>query len=165
MEILLVSPLRPTLIIIGKAVPYLLLSLLNAAFVFGVALLLFQVPMHGSFLLLILEGLLFIMCALSLGLLFSSMAENQQTALMLSLFVLMMPTILLSGFIFPTTSMPLFLRIVSEVMPAKHFIIVLRGIMLKGVGLDVLWRETLILLGMTAALLALSMRQFKVRLQ
>ncbi|MFT3884021.1 MAG: ABC transporter permease [Flavobacteriales bacterium] len=165
MEVLLVSPLRPVLIIIGKAVPYLLLSLVNAAFVFTVAHLLFHVPMHGSLLLLTLEGLLFIMCALSLGLLFSSMAANQQTALMLSLFVLMMPTILLSGFIFPTTSMPLPLRIVSEVMPPKHFIIILRGIMLKGVGLEVLWPQTLTLIGMTLFLLAVSVRKFKLRLQ
>jgi ABC-2 type transport system permease protein len=165
MEILLVSPLRPILIIVGKAVPYLLLSLVNATFVFTVARLLFQVPMNGSYLLLTLEGLLFIMTALSLGLLFSSMARTQQTALMLSLFVLMMPTILLSGFIFPTSSMPLALQVISNVMPAKHFIIILRGIMLKGVGLDVLWPQTLLLIGMTLFLLAVSVRKFKVRLQ
>ena len=165
MEIMLVSPLRPLLIIIGKAVPYLLLSLLNATFVFTVARLLFQVPMKGSYLLLTLEGLLFIMTALSLGLLFSSRARTQQTALMLSLFVLMMPTILLSGFIFPTSSMPFALRIISNVMPAKHFIIILRGIMLKGVGLEVLWPQTLILSGMTLFLLAVSVKNFKVRLQ
>jgi ABC-2 type transport system permease protein len=165
MEIMLVSPLRPILIIVGKAVPYLLLSLLNATFVFTVARLLFQVPMHGSHLLLTLEGLLFIMTSLSLGLLFSSVAKTQQTALMLSLFVLMMPTILLSGFIFPTSSMPFALQVLSQVMPAKHFIVVLRGIMLKGVGLEVLWPQTLILIGMTMFLLVVSVRKFKVRLQ
>jgi len=165
MEIMLVSPLRPLLIIVGKAVPYLLLSLLNAGFVFTVARLLFKVPMNGSYLLLAFEGLLFIMTALSLGLLFSSRARTQQTALMLSLFVLMMPTILLSGFIFPTSSMPVPLRILSNVMPAKHFIIILRGIMLKGVGLEVLWPQTLILFGMMLLLLAVSVRNFKVRLQ
>ncbi|MEO8588780.1 MAG: ABC transporter permease [Flavobacteriales bacterium] len=165
MEIMLVSPLRPMLIIIGKAVPYLLLSLVNATFVFSVARLLFHVPMSGSYVLLALEGLLFIMSALSLGLLFSSMAKTQQTALMLSLFVLMMPTILLSGFIFPTTSMPWPLQVISNVMPAKHFIIILRGIMLKGVGLEVLWPQTVILIGMTLFLLAVSVRKFKIRLQ
>jgi len=165
MEIMLVSPLRPIVIIVGKAVPYLLLSLLNATFVFAVARLLFHVPMKGSYALLALEGLLFIMTALSLGLLFSSKAKTQQTALMLSLFVLMMPTILLSGFIFPTSSMPWPLQVISNVMPAKHFIIVLRGIMLKGVGLEVVWPQTLILMGMTIFLLAVSVRNFKVRLQ
>lgn len=165
MEIMLVSPLRPLLIIVGKAVPYLLLSLVNASFVFTVARILFDVPMNGSYLLLFLEGLLFIMTALSLGLLFSSAAKTQQTALMLSLFVLMMPTILLSGFIFPTTSMPYVLQVIANVMPAKHFIIILRGIMLKGVGLEVLWPQTLILVGMTLFLLAVSIREFKVRLQ
>jgi len=165
MEVMLVSPLRPILIIVGKAIPYLLLSLLNASFVFTVARLLFEVPMNGSYVLLLLEGLLFIMSALSLGLLFSAAARTQQTALMLSLFVLMMPTILLSGFIFPTSSMPLPLQVISNVMPAKHFIIILRGIMLKGVGLEVLWPETLILIGMTVFLLAVSIRKFKIRLQ
>ncbi|HEX2616059.1 MAG TPA: ABC transporter permease [Flavobacteriales bacterium] len=165
MEIMLVSPLRPGLIIVGKALPYLLLSLVNAAFAFAVGRLVFHVPMNGSYALLCLEGLLFILSALSLGLLFSTVAKTQQTALMLSLFVLMMPTILLSGFIFPTSSMPRALQVISQVMPAKHFIIVLRGIMLKGVGLDVLWPQTLILLGMTALLLGLSVRNFKVRLQ
>ncbi|HOY28054.1 MAG TPA: ABC transporter permease [Flavobacteriales bacterium] len=165
MEVMLVSPLRPILIIVGKAVPYLILSLVNATFVFIVARALFHVPMNGSYLLLVLEGLLFIMTALSLGLLFSAMAKTQQTALMLSLFVLMMPTILLSGFIFPTSSMPWPLQVISNVMPAKHFIIILRGIMLKGVGLNVLWPQTLILTGMMLALLAISVKKFKVRLQ
>lgn len=165
MEVMLVSPLRPGLIVLGKAVPYLLLSLVNAAFVLAVGKLLFQVPMHGSFLLLGPEVLLFILTALSLGLLFSTIARTQQQALMLSLFVLMMPSILLSGFIFPVTSMPWPLRMISELMPAKHFIIILRGIMLKGNGLDVLWQPTLVLLAMCLALLAISVRKFKVRLQ
>ncbi|MEZ4807214.1 MAG: ABC transporter permease [Flavobacteriales bacterium] len=165
MEIMLVSPLRPVMIVLGKAVPYLLLSLVNATFVFSVGRLLFDVPMHGSYLLLAGEGLLFILTALSLGLLFSTIARNQQTALMLSLFVLMMPTILLSGFIFPTSSMPLPLQVVSNVMPAKHFIIILRGIMLKGVGMEVLWPQTVILIGMCLFLLAVSIRKFNVRLQ
>ncbi len=165
MEILLVSPLRPPLIILGKAIPYLLLSLVNATFVFSVGRLLFHVPMLGSYPLLALEGLLFIMTALSLGLLFSSIAQSQQVALMLSLFVLMMPTILLSGFIFPVTSMPWPLQVLANALPAKHFIIILRGIMLKGNGLDVLWPQTLTLIGMTIFLLAVSIRKFKIRLQ
>jgi ABC-2 type transport system permease protein len=165
MEVMLVSPLRPGMIVLGKAVPYLLLSLVNAAFVFAVGRLLFHVPMHGSYILLALEGLLFILTALSLGLLFSTIASSQQEALMLSLFVLMMPTILLSGFIFPVSSMPWPLHGLSNIMPAKHFIIILRGIMLKGNGIGVLWPETVALLGMCAVLLAVSIRKFKVRLQ
>ncbi|MCB0790629.1 MAG: ABC transporter permease [Flavobacteriales bacterium] len=165
MEVMLVSPLRPGMIVLGKAVPYLLLSLVNAAFVFAVGRFLFHVPMNGSYPLLAAEALLFILTALSLGLLFSSAARTQQTALMLSLFVLMMPTILLSGFIFPTSSMPWPLRILSNIMPAKHFIIILRGVMLKGVGIDVLWPQTLVLTGMCVLLLVVSIRKFKVRLQ
>jgi ABC-2 type transport system permease protein len=165
MEVLLVSPLRPMLIILGKGTPYLLLSLVNAVLVFLVARLLFHVPMNGNYFLLLFEGLLFIMTSLSLGLLFSNVARNQQTALMLSLFMLMMPTILLSGFIFPVSSMPWPLQALGQVIPATHFIIVLRGIMLKGVGLDVLWPQTLLLVAMTVVLLAVSVRTFKLRLQ
>lgn len=165
MEVMLVSPLRPGMIVLGKAMPYLVLSLLNAAFVLVVGLLLFGVPMNGSYLLLTLEGLLFILTSLSLGLLFSTIAKTQQEALMLSLFVLMMPTILLSGFIFPTSSMPWALRALSNIIPAKHFNIILRSIMLKGNGIGVLWPQTLVLLGMCAALLGISIKKFNVRLQ
>lgn len=165
MEVMLVSPLRPGMIVLGKAMPYLVLSLLNAAFVLVVGLLLFNVPMNGSYLLLTLEGLLFILTSLSLGLLFSTIAKTQQEALMLSLFVLMMPTILLSGFIFPTSSMPWPLQALSNIIPAKHFIIILRGIMLKGNGIAVLWPQTLVLVGMCVALLGISIKQFNVRLQ
>jgi|JI6StandDraft_1071083.scaffolds.fasta_scaffold05318_6 ABC-2 type transport system permease protein len=165
MEVMLVSPLNPATIILGKTVPYLVLSLVNAIVVFLVGLLLFHVPMQGSYPLLIFEGFLFILTSLSLGLLFSNIADSQQTALMLSLFVLMMPTILLSGFIFPTSSMPYPLQVFSNIIPAKHFIIILRGIMLKGAGLDSLWPQTLILVGMCAALIGVSIKKFKIRLQ
>lgn len=165
MGVMLVSPLRPGVIVLGKAVPYLLLSLVNAAFVLLVGRLLFHVPMEGSFLLLGLEVLLFILTALGIGLLISTVARTQQQALMLSLFVLMMPSILLSGFIFPVSSMPWPLRIVSELMPAKHFIIILRGILLKGNGIDVLWPPTLVLAGMCALLFVASVRKFDLRLQ
>ena len=165
MEVMLVSPLRPVTIILGKTVPYLVLSLVNAMVVFLVGRFLFHVPMEGSYPLLIFEGFLFILTSLSLGLLFSNIADSQQTALMLSLFVLMMPTILLSGFIFPTSSMPFALQVLSNIIPAKHFIIILRGIMLKGAGLDTLWPQTLILVGMCAALIGVSIKKFKIRLQ
>lgn len=164
MEILLVSPLRPGLIIIGKVLPYLVLSVFNAMLVFVVGRLVFHVPMRGSYFLLIMEGMLFITTALSVGLMISNVAKSQQVALMLSLFVLMMPTILLSGFIFPVSSMPWPLQVLANIMPAKHFIIILRGIMLKGIGLAALWKETLILTGMTAALLIVSIKKFKIRL-
>ncbi len=165
MEVMLVSPLRPVTIILGKTIPYLVLSLVNAMVVFLVGRLLFQVPMAGSYTLLVFEGFLFILTALSMGLLFSNVAKTQQTALMLSLFVLMMPTILLSGFIFPTSSMPWPLQYLSNVMPAKHFIIILRGIMLQGAGLRSLWPQTLILIGMCVLLIGVSIRKFKIRLQ
>lgn len=165
MEILLVSPLRPGTIILGKVIPYLVLSLVNAIFIFLIGQWIFHVPMQGSYGMLILSGLIFISAALSLGLLISSIARTQQLALMLSLFALMMPTILLSGFIFPVSSMPIPLQVLANIMPAKHFIVILRGIMLKGVGMEFLWKEVLILTGMSVILLFISVRKFKIRLQ
>jgi len=164
MEILLVSPLSPATIIIGKVVPYLLLSVVNVTVIISLSAFLFAVPIHGSLLLLLGEGLLFVVCALSLGVLISTIAKSQQVALMLSLMVLMLPTILLSNFIFPISSMPKPLQWISVIIPAKYFIVIIKGIMLKGVGLEVLWHETLVLAGMTLFFILVSTKRFKVRL-
>jgi ABC-2 type transport system permease protein len=164
-EILYVSPLKPAIIIIGKLVPFIILSIFNAAFILLMAYLIFGVPVNGSVALLLAESLLFIMTALSLGVLISTVANTQQTALMLSLFGLMLPVIMLSGFIFPISSMPVILQIVSNIIPAKWFLIIIKGVMLKGLGISYLWQETLILVGMTLALIALSIKKYKIRLQ
>ncbi len=164
-EILYVSPLKPVTIIIGKLVPFIILSILNAAFILLMAYLIFDVPINGSIVLLLLESLLFIITALSLGVLISTVSETQQTALMLSLFGLMLPTILLSGFIFPISSMPMPLQIISNVIPAKWFLIIIKDIMLKGVGLAYVWKETLVLIGMTLGLIGLSIKNYNIRLQ
>ena len=164
-EILYVSPLRPVVIIIGKVVPFAILSILNAIFILIMAWLIFSVPVNGSIVLLLLESSLFILTALGLGVLISAVSDTQQTALMLSLFGLMLPTILLSGFIFPIENMPLPLQIISNIIPAKWFLIIIKGIMLKGVGIAYFWKETLILIGMTAFFIGLSIKKFKIRLQ
>ncbi len=164
-EILYVSPLKPTTIIIGKLVPFIILSILNAAFILLMAYIIFDVPVNGSIVLLLLESLLFIITALSLGVLISTVSETQQTALMLSLFGLMLPTILLSGFIFPISSMPLPLQIISNVIPAKWFLIIIKDIMLKGLGIEYVWKESLVLLGMTIGLIGLSIKKYNIRLQ
>ena len=164
-EILYVSPLKPAIIIIGKLVPFIILSIFNAAFILLMAYLIFGVPVNGSVALLLAESLLFIMTALSLGVLISTVANTQQTALMLSLFGLMLPVIMLSGFIFPISSMPVILQLVSNIIPAKWFLIIIKGVMLKGLGISYLWQETLILVGMTLALIALSIKKYKIRLQ
>jgi ABC-2 type transport system permease protein len=164
-EVLYVSPLKPAVIIIGKVVPFAILSILNTIMILGAAWLIFAVPVNGSILLLLAESLLFIMTSLGLGVLISTVSETQQTALMLSLFGLMLPTIMLSGFIFPISSMPWPLQIISNVIPAKWFLIIIKGIMLKGVGLAYFWKETLVLVGMSLFFIGLSIKKYKIRLQ
>ncbi len=164
MEILLVSPLKPFLVIVGKVVPYIFLSVINAIVIVMLSIFIFKMPVQGSLFLLGFESILFIVTSLALGILISTISATQQTAMMISLMGLMLPTILLSGFIFPITSMPLPLQVISNIIPAKWFIIILKGIMLKGVGLTYLWNETLILLSMAIFFLGLSVKKYKIRL-
>ncbi len=165
MEILLVSPLKPAQIIIGKVFPYILLSFINAITILVLGYFVFGMPIVGSLALLLAESILFIIMALALGIFFSTISNSQQTAMMLSMFVMMLPTILLSGFIFPIENMPEVLQWFCNLMPTKWFIIILRGIMLKGNGIAELWSETLILGLMTLFFIALSIKKFKIRLQ
>lgn len=165
MEILLVSPLKPTQIIIGKVLPYLVLSIVNVVTILILAKYIFEVPFRGSYLFFFLESGLFIMAALALGVFISTAANNQQTAMMVSLAGLLLPTVLLSGFIFPVQSMPLPLQWLSHMVPAKWFLIIVRSIMLKGSDILLLWKETFILVVMTLGFISLSLKKFKVRLQ
>jgi ABC-2 type transport system permease protein len=165
MEILLVSPLKPFQVIVGKVVPYIFLSVINAIVIVVLSIFIFKMPVEGSLFLLGLESVLFIISALALGILISSIAQTQQTAMMISLMGLMLPVILLSGFIFPISSMPFILQLISNIVPAKWFIIIIKGIMLKGVGLQYIWKETLILLGMTLFFIGVSVKKYKIRLE
>jgi ABC-2 type transport system permease protein len=165
MEILLVSPLKPLQVIVGKVVPYIFLSMINATIIIVLSIFIFKMPLQGSLFLLGFESVLFILTALALGILISTISDTQQTAMMISMMGLMLPTILLSGFIFPINSMPLPLQIISHAIPAKWFVIILKGVMLKGVGLLILWKETLILLGMTLFFITVSVRKYKIRLE
>ena len=164
MEALLVSPLRPWQIIIGKVAPYMVIGFVSVVTVLLEARLIFGVPIRGSVALLLFEGLLFILVALSLGILISSRTSSQRVAMIGALIGTMLPTQMLSGFIFPLESMPRALQVISNVLPGKWFVLVARGIMLKGVGLAYLWQETLILAAMATLLLIASSRSFKVRL-
>jgi ABC-2 type transport system permease protein len=164
MEVLLVSPLKPIQIIIGKVTPYVLLSLINAVSILMAGYFVFGMPMNGSIVLLLAESILFIFMALSMGILISTIAKNQQVALMISLAGLMLPTILLSGFIFPIENMPVVLQVISNLMPSKWFIIIIKNIMLKGTGIAYIWKETLIIMAMTIFFIGLSVRNFKIRL-
>lgn len=162
MDLLLVSPLPPLLIILGKVTPYILLSFLNAIMVLAMGYFVFDVPIYGNLVLLLGLCLLYLITSLALGVLISTKSDTQQAAMMGSLFSLMMPTMLLSGFLFPISSMPSFLQIVSSIIPATYFIEILKGVMLKGVGVDIIWFPSLILLLMTLFFLAVAWKNFKV---
>ena len=165
MEVLLVSPLKPIQILIGKVTPYLVLSYGISMIIIAIGHIIFGMPVLGSLSLLLAETLLFILLALSLGILISTVAKNQQSAMMLSLFALLLPTILLSGFIFPIENMPKVLQWLSALMPPKYFIIILKNIMIKGTGFVYVWKETLILSVMTVFFIGLSAKKFKIRLE
>ena len=165
MEALLVSPLRPWQIIVGKVAPYLVIGFVSVLAVLIEARVVFHVPLRGSLTLLLAEGVLFILVSLSLGILVSARTSSQRVAMMAALVGTMLPTTMLSGFVFPLESMPRALQWFSNIVPATWFVLIARGIMLKGIGLSYLWRETLVLLAMAAVLLALSIRSFRVRLE
>jgi ABC-2 type transport system permease protein len=165
MEALLVSPLRPWQIIVGKVLPYLAIGFVSVLLVILEARLVFDVPLRGSLGLLLIEGVLFILVSLSLGMLISSRTSSQRVAMMGAMLGTMLPTMLLSGFIFPIESMPEILQWISNLIPAKWFVTIARSIMLKGVGLEHLWPHTLVLCAMALVLLTLSTRSFHVRLE
>ncbi len=165
MEIILVSPLKPIQILLGKVTPYFALSFINAVIIIALGKFVFGMPIVGSLALLMAETMLFILLALSLGILISTVASSQQVAMMASMFALMLPTILLSGFIFPIENMPTILQYIAAIMPPKYFIIILKNIMLKGVGFEFIWKETLILISMTIFFIGVSAKKFKIRLE
>lgn len=165
MESLLVSPLHPWQIVVGKVAPYLGIGFVSVIAALIEARLLFNVPLRGSVVLLLFEGVLFILASLSLGILVSARTSSQRVAMMGAMLGTMLPNILLSGFIFPIESMPLPLRLISNVVVGRWFVDIARGIMLKGIGLEYLWPQTLVLVAMTALLLTAATRSFKERLE
>jgi ABC-2 type transport system permease protein len=165
MEVLLTSPLRPLQIVIGKVMPYVLLSCINGAIIISLGYFVFGLPIKGNLSLLFGETILFISLALSLGILISTMANSQQVAMFISVFALMLPTILLSGFIFPIENMPGILQWLTYVVPPKYFIEILRSIMLKGTSFINVWKQTAVLAGMTSIFILISVLKFKVRLE
>lgn len=165
MEMLLVSPFKAGHIIAGKVIAYAILSMINAGGILLLANLVFGLPVNGSLLLLLAECLLFVLTALSLGILISTITKNQRTAMMISSVGLLMPTMLLSGFIFPIDNMPRIIQILTNIVPAKWFIIIIKSIMFKGTGIEYYWLETAILVGMTIIFISMSIRNFKDRLE
>jgi len=165
MEVLLVSPLRPIQIIIGKVLPYVILAFTLAVVILLLGYFVFDVPVRGSVVLLLVYSIIYIVLALSLGIFISSVVNSQQVAMLISMAALMLPTIMLSGFIFPVENMPWPLQWMSYIIPAKWFIIIIRGVMLKAIGVGLLWKETLILFVMIAFFIGLSVKKFKIRLE
>ena len=165
MEVLLVSPLVPLQIISGKVTPYIGLAFIDAIMILILGYFVFGLPVNGSMVLLLFETILYIILALSLGIFISTVAKNQQVAMFISMIALMLPTILLSGFIFPIENMPKILQWLSTLMPPRWFIVILKNIMLKGTGIMFIWKETLILIGMTMIFIGLSVKRFKIRLE
>lgn len=164
MEIMLASPVQPLKIVLAKAVPYLLLSFINIISILLLSVFVLEVPINGSLAFLLLEGLLFIISCLSIGLLISTITDSQQTAMFISLIGMFLPTVMLSGFMFPIENMPLPLQVVSNAVPAKWFYRIVQGIMIKGSGPLSLLKETAVLLFMTVFFLGLSVKNFKIRL-
>jgi len=165
MEVLLVSPLQPIQIILGKVIPYFILSFINVLLILALSWFVFGLPVKGSIVLLLAECMLYILMSLTLGILISTLSKNMQQAIFISLIGLMLPTILLSGFIFPIENMPKIYDYVSMIMPPRYFIVIIKNIMIKGTGLMYIWKETLILIVMTLFFIGLSVRKFKIRLE
>lgn len=164
MEVLLVSPFKPVLVIISKAVPYLILSLLKVASILLLSVFVLELPVNGSLLLLLAESVLFIITCLTVGIFISVKTGSQQVAMLISLMGMLLPTILFSGFMFPIENMPIPLQLFSNVIPAKWFYIIVKSIMIKGLGFEAIWKETLILAGITVVLGLISLKSFKIRL-
>lgn len=165
MEILLVSPMKPVYIIISKAVPYFTLSILILIAILILSVTLLELPVNGSLFLLFFVSFIYILTSLFLGILISIQSKTQQQAMLISLLGMLMPTLLLSGFMFPIENMPKPLQIISNIVPATWYYKMIKNIMIKGTGLELIWKQLLILTGMMLVLFAVSMKKFKIRLE
>ena len=165
MEILLVSPVRPLFVILSKAVPYFVLSFINLITILLLSVYVLHVPVAGSLFWLIIVSLLFIFVSLALGLLISSVTRTQVAAMLASGLILMMPTMILSGMIFPIESMPLVLQVISDVLPARWYIQAVRKLMIEGVDVAFVVKEIIILAFMAIVLITISFNKFKNRLE
>ncbi len=162
LEQLMVSPLKPTELVLGKTLPVALIGIIDLALVTTIAVLWFGIPLQGSLALLLVASLVYMLAGLGLGLLISTVSSTQQEAFMTT-FLVFVPAMLLSGFMFPVSSMPESIQWLALLNPIRHFLEIVRGIFLKGAGIGVLWPELLTLLAMSAMLLLAATRRFKKR--
>ena len=164
MEILLVSPFQPLMVMVSKAIPYLLLSIINVTTILLLSVFVLHLPVNGSVALLMMESILFIITCLTVGIFISVRTDSQQVAMLISLMGMMLPTILFSGFMFPIENMPWPLQWISNIVPAKWYYIIVKSVMIKGLGFGDIWKETLILSGITVFMMVVSLKSFKIRL-
>lgn len=164
MEVILVSPLKPFRIIIAKTIPYMLISFVNIISILLLSVFALDVPIKGNLALLVGESMLFTALSLSIGILISNSTRSQQTAMFTSMMSLFLPTLIFSGFLFPVENMPVPLQVIANFVPAKWYFIIIKDVMIKGTGLGTVWKETLVLAGMTTVLLGISIHNFKTRL-
>lgn len=165
MEVLLVSPVPPILVIVTKAIPYVLLSFINVSTILILSVNLLDVPIQGSLLLLLGESMLFIFAALALGLFISTITNSQQVAMLASLMVLLLPTLIFSGFMFPIENMPKPMQFISNLIPSKWYFFIVRDVMIKGLGFKSVLKESLILVAMTIGFVLIALKNYKTRLE
>lgn len=164
MEVLLISPFKPWLVILSKAVPYLVLSLVNVTTIVLLSVFVLQLPVNGSLLLLFAESTLFIITCLGIGIFISIKTNSQLIAMLISLVGMLLPTILFSGFMFPLENMPAVLQWIANIIPARWYYVIVKSVMIKGLGFSAIYLETLALVLIAAFFYALSIKNFKVRL-
>lgn len=165
MEGLIASPLRPYELMVGKILPYVVIGLVDVVLILLLGVLWFRVPLRGSLLLLMLSSTIFLLGGLGIGLFISAATRSVQVAFQLSILATMLPALLLSGFFYPIENMPAALRAITYVVPARYFLVVIRGIFLKGVGLAVLWKELVFLSLFAGLMLVASSAKFHKRLE
>jgi ABC-2 type transport system permease protein len=165
MEVLLVSPVRPLMVIIAKAVPYLVLAFVILVTILLMARFVLGVPLQGSLFWILFVSVIYILLALSLGLLISNIAQTQLVALLLSAMVLLMPVVMLSGMMFPVESMPTILQWIAAVVPPRYYIEAMRKLMIMGVGISEVAREVAILIAFTIFFLTIALKKFNTRLE
>jgi ABC-2 type transport system permease protein len=161
MEQIIVSPIHPMELIIGKTMPYVVISLISTSLILFTGYLLFDVVIRGSIILLFVESLIFIFCGLGLGLWVSSVSDRQEAAFQLATLVSVLPTFMLSGFAFPIRNMPVFIQAITYINPARYFLWTLRAIILRGAGMDVFWQETLFMVVFAAGITTISWNKMK----
>ncbi|MGB8658723.1 MAG: ABC transporter permease [Candidatus Zixiibacteriota bacterium] len=164
MEQLLTSPVTPVQVIIGKVLPYIGLALLDGILVIAFAVLHYGVPFVGSKWLLFFFGIIYIIAALSIGILISTLVRTQQVAMMAAQSTTMLPSTMLSGFIFEIKNMPKVLQYITYIVPAKYFLLIIRGIMLKGSNISVLWPQAIFLVLLTFILLSVAAKKFELKI-